>query len=158
MRVFPSRQAARLCLLGSILTLTAAAQSPTQEAAAKADFFETRVRPVFAQNCQQCHNSKLKTAALDLSTGAGLDPARLLRAISYEDNLKMPPAGQAEGRRPFAISPPGSKSARPGPVPNRPPPGPPARAHVHRRTKDLLGLSAGQSRKPRAGPTGLGPR
>jgi len=36
------------------------------------DFFETKVRPVFASQCFACHNAKMKTAGLDLSTGAGL--------------------------------------------------------------------------------------
>src|ERR1035438_3748111 len=43
-----------------------------------------------------CHNSKAKMVGIDLSTGAGLPVDRLLRAVGYEDNIKMPPAGKLQ--------------------------------------------------------------
>src|SRR5258708_3981988 len=74
-----------------------------------ADFFETKFRPFFAGQCSACHNAKLKTAGLDLSTAAGLrsgatsgpsiskdDPekSRLLEVLSYKGATKMPPMGR----------------------------------------------------------------
>ena len=73
------------------------------------DFFEKKIRPVLAENCQGCHNAKLKTAGLDLSSAAGFaqggqsgpaavagKPAesRLIRAVGYGETLKMPPTGK----------------------------------------------------------------
>jgi hypothetical protein len=74
-----------------------------------AEYFEKRVRPVLVRNCQPCHNAKVKTAGLDLSSAEGYlqagpsgplvskdspDTSLLLRAINYEGQLKMPPAGR----------------------------------------------------------------
>ena len=71
-----------------------------------AEFFEKKVRPIFAENCQGCHNSELKIGGLDLSTPEGFangsqsgpivsldnpENSRLLRVVSYEEKLKMPP-------------------------------------------------------------------
>ncbi len=76
------------------------------QAANPADFFEKKIRPIFADNCQGCHNPELKTGGLDLSTpesfanggqsGPIVSPdnpagSRLLRVVSYEEKLKMPP-------------------------------------------------------------------
>src|SRR5215813_1024498 len=73
------------------------------------DFFETKIRPVFAANCFACHNAQMKTAGLDLSTAAGLqqgatsgpiiskdDPekSRLLEVLRYQSATKMPPMGK----------------------------------------------------------------
>lgn len=91
----------------------ASCQTPVQIAAqqneAKTEFFEKRVRPVFVKNCQMCHNAKLKSSGLDLSTGAGFlaggtsgaliskdspEKSLLLRLTSYDESLKMPPMGK----------------------------------------------------------------
>ncbi len=73
------------------------------------DFFESKIRPVFVAQCSACHNAKLKTAGLDLSTAAGLrqgaasgpiiskeDPekSRLLEVLRYQGATKMPPMGK----------------------------------------------------------------
>lgn len=66
------------------------AQNPEQ-----IDFFEKKIRPVLAEKCQSCHNQKTKMAGIDFVTGAGFtEPSRLVRAIGYEDKLKMPPSGK----------------------------------------------------------------
>ncbi|HYP09275.1 MAG TPA: PSD1 and planctomycete cytochrome C domain-containing protein, partial [Bryobacteraceae bacterium] len=87
------------------------AADPTPE---QTEFFEKNVRPVLAGKCYGCHNSKMKTplGGLRLDTRAGLlqggdsgkaiipgDVAgsRLLQAISYQHNLKMPPSGKLPG-------------------------------------------------------------
>ncbi|HYZ82983.1 MAG TPA: PSD1 and planctomycete cytochrome C domain-containing protein [Bryobacteraceae bacterium] len=73
------------------------------------EHFEKKVRPVFVKNCQGCHNAKLKSAGLDLSSAAGFaaggssgvlvakdtpENSLLLRVLSYEHQLKMPPTGK----------------------------------------------------------------
>ena len=95
----------------------APASEPTPAAQSMAaptdrDFFESRIRPVFAQRCYGCHSSKLASpkGELVLDTKAGLlkggasgpeivpgKPAesRLFHALSYSDNLlQMPPSGK----------------------------------------------------------------
>ena len=79
------------------------------QTAAEAEFFEKKVRPALAKNCQGCHNPRMKMAKLDLSTAEGFaqgaesgplfnkaEPGKslLLRVTSYEDRLKMPPTGK----------------------------------------------------------------
>lgn len=69
------------------------------------EFFEKSVRPIFATSCGVCHNGKLKSGGLDLTTSTGLaaadliskeDPeqSRLLRVLRYEEKIKMPPSGK----------------------------------------------------------------
>src|SRR5438128_4971823 len=73
------------------------------------EFFEKKVRPIFANSCQTCHNAKLKTAGLDLSSAEGFalggqsgpivnanDPeaSSLLKVIGYGETMKMPPTGK----------------------------------------------------------------
>ncbi len=84
--------------------LSLVAQTPEQ-----AEFFEKKVRPVLVKNCQGCHNTKVKTSGLDMSSAAGFfagaasgllvdkaapDKSMLLQVISYEGRPKMPPAGK----------------------------------------------------------------
>src|SRR5690242_20629163 len=73
------------------------------------DFFETKIRPVLANNCFACHNSKLKTAGLDLSSAAAFqqgspsgpiiskddpDSSKLVQVLRYQGAIKMPPMGK----------------------------------------------------------------
>ena len=79
---------------------------------AQVDFFETKVRPVFADHCYRCHSAeaeKLK-GELRLDTPEGLlkggksgveivpgnpEASRLITAVRYADpDLKMPPKGK----------------------------------------------------------------
>ena len=79
-------------------------QSPDQ-----AEFFEKKVRPLLVANCAKCHNPKANVAELDLTTAEGFakggesgaliskdkpEESRLLKAIGYDDKLKMPPTGK----------------------------------------------------------------
>jgi hypothetical protein len=104
------RQIDRKTLLGASWLFVAVgslgAQAPSSE------FFEAKIRPVFAQKCYACHSSTLKDpkGALVLDTKAGLlnggrlgpaivpgKPAdsRLLQALRYSDpHLQMPPSGK----------------------------------------------------------------
>ncbi len=80
------------------------AVSPDQQ-----EFFEKKIRPIFAQSCQRCHNAKARVAGLDLTSaegfarGADSGPvfdsgkvlnSRLLMVVSYDDEVKMPPSGK----------------------------------------------------------------
>ncbi len=103
---------ALLALLLVVLSASPAlAQSPGDT-----EFFEKKIRPIFAQNCQACHNPQLKTGGLDLSTAEGFvrggqngavvskanpGESRLLKVISYDERIKMPPMGRLGGRRGF---------------------------------------------------------
>ena len=100
----------RHCIVGVILSICAsaplAAQTPDIE------FFEAKIRPVLAQKCYGCHNSKMPAPKgnLVLDTKEGLlkggvsgpalvpgKPAesRLMKALSYSDPLaQMPPSGK----------------------------------------------------------------
>jgi hypothetical protein len=86
------------------LDASASRQSTEQQA-----FFEKKIRPIFVKNCQACHNAKVKSAGLDLSTPEGImrggdsglliskeqpESSRLLQVISYDSNIKMPPMGK----------------------------------------------------------------
>lgn len=74
-----------------------------------AEFFEKQVRPLLAAKCQVCHSAKARTSGLDLSSAAGFqaggasgllvnkenpEASLLLKVISYEGSLKMPPMGK----------------------------------------------------------------
>jgi cytochrome c553 len=78
----------RLVIVNCII-VSALAQSPGES-----EFFEKKVRPIFVKTCQACHNARLKTGGLDLSTPQALDGPRLLQALSYDDRIKMPPSGK----------------------------------------------------------------
>lgn len=94
----------RNILSGLILASSLAGQQPDAS-----EYFEKRVRPVFAANCQTCHNPKMKASGLDLTTASGvaaggargpliardhLEASLILQAISYDASLKMPPTGK----------------------------------------------------------------
>jgi len=79
------------------------------QTAEQAEFFEKSVRPLLATKCQMCHNAKAKTSGLDMSTGLAFfaggasgslvnvespEESLLLKVLSYEGSLKMPPMGK----------------------------------------------------------------
>ena len=85
------------------------AYSASGSASASDDFFEQQIRPLFVTNCQRCHNATKHMAGLDLSSAEGFargsasgalvnkeNPfaSLLLKVISYDDELKMPPSGK----------------------------------------------------------------
>jgi len=90
-----------------LFTLSAgivAAQTPAQ-----IELFEKNARPIFAEKCLPCHSAKLRSGGFDLSTVEGmkeaaamgifgkaseLDNSPILRALSYENRIKMPPQGK----------------------------------------------------------------
>ena len=73
------------------------------------EFFEKKIRPILATKCQACHSTQVKTAELDLSSAQGFvmggasgplvvhdnpTESKLLKVVSYEEKLKMPPMGK----------------------------------------------------------------
>jgi len=82
------------------------------------ELFEKKVRPIFANKCQPCHGPQLRTAGLDLTSVDGfrkgadggplVDPvdlnnSRLLKAVGYQERIKMPPAGKLRDEEIAAI-------------------------------------------------------
>jgi hypothetical protein len=82
------------------------------------EYFETKVRPIFIAKCHACHSLSSRMAGLDLSSAAGFQKgadsgamvngsdvsgSRLMRAISYENTIKMPPMGRLKDDEVAAI-------------------------------------------------------
>src|ERR1700687_2867995 len=85
-----------------ITPLLAQAQTPLE-------LFEKNARPVFVDKGQACHNARLKSGGLDLSSREGIqlakeggffgsptdpDKSLILQALGYEGRIKMPPQGK----------------------------------------------------------------
>jgi hypothetical protein len=96
-------------LCTSLVSVGTLCGQTTQAALDKADLFEKNARPLFAEKCQGCHNAKLKSGGIDLSTteaiaeikstglfGDASDPSKsiLLKALGYDERVKMPPQGK----------------------------------------------------------------
>ncbi len=81
--------------------------------AEQTDFFEKKIRPIFAANCAVCHNAQATVAGLDFSTTDGIryavqyggeagklislekpEESLLLQVVEYGGRLKMPPNGK----------------------------------------------------------------
>jgi hypothetical protein len=99
-----------------VLGLTPAAQSNNPQAQtptkAQVDFFENKIRPIFANNCYKCHSTANGTpqAGLELDWKGGWqtggydgpaivagdpDKSLLIQAVRYnEKSLQMPPSGK----------------------------------------------------------------
>ena len=75
------------------------------------ELFEGKIRPLLAARCHSCHGPKMQMGGLDLSTAAGFargsdngpivtagspEASRLVRVLSYEEKLKMPPTGKLD--------------------------------------------------------------
>jgi cytochrome c553 len=73
------------------------------------EFFEKKIRPLLVASCSKCHNPKARMAGLDLTTAEGFahggesgalldkekpEESRLLKVISYDGAMKMPPTGK----------------------------------------------------------------
>ena len=101
----------RVKLVASLLVLSlpvvaAADEPPSPEAV---EFFERKVRPLFVEHCQDCHGDKKQRGGFRLDSRAALikgtdngpglipgrpDDSRLMHAVRYQDDLKMPPKAQ----------------------------------------------------------------
>lgn len=98
----------------SLVVLFAMPLAAIAQNAEQIEYFEKNVRPVLVQSCQPCHNAKVKSSGLDLSSAAGFvaggaggllldkehpDASRLSKVIGYEDSLKMPPMGKLKSEQ-----------------------------------------------------------
>jgi hypothetical protein len=100
----------RHCIVGAIVALSVSA--PVAAQTTDVEFFEAKIRPVLAERCYSCHNSKMAAPKGELvldtkegllkggMSGAVLVPgkpaeSRLLKVLSYTDPLvQMPPSGK----------------------------------------------------------------
>jgi hypothetical protein len=67
------------------------------QSAADLEFFEKKIRPIFAAKCYACHAGKTPMAGIDFSSSAGFEAViggRLMQAVGYESKIKMPPTGK----------------------------------------------------------------
>ena len=91
---------------GQNLSALPSSPSATPEAVT---FFETKIRPLLAEKCFACHGDAVQKGGLRLNTRAGLfaggmdgvvivagkpDESALVKAVHYNDALKMPPSGK----------------------------------------------------------------
>ena len=104
--------ACTLLLAAAAVDTRAAAPAPDEAdvEAAQMRFFETRIRPILAENCYSCHGDERQRAGLRVDSidgllrggdsGAALQPgdphaSLMAHAISYEDpDFQMPPDGK----------------------------------------------------------------
>jgi len=76
---------------------------------AAVEFFETKIRPIFVENCQSCHGVEKQKNGLQLDSAAAVrkggdsgpvitpgepDKSRLIEAVRQTGELKMPPKGK----------------------------------------------------------------
>jgi hypothetical protein len=92
----------RHCLFGLVLAGSIATPALAQDAT----FFETKIRPVLAENCYRCHSATMAApkGGVILDTKEGLraqlvpgkpDQSRIIEVLSYEDPVvQMPPPGK----------------------------------------------------------------
>ncbi len=93
---------------GNVDTTQAATPKPTPD---QSTFFETRIRPVLAENCYSCHGKDTQLAGLRLDSQAALqkggdsgpcvvpgdpDKSLLITAIRQSGPLKMPKGGKLQ--------------------------------------------------------------
>jgi mono/diheme cytochrome c family protein len=129
--VLNTRRLIKIILLFAALSALAVSQAPavlgrieraastSQQDAAQEEFFEKKVRPIFAASCRRCHNPKAKVAGLDLTTAEGFlrggdsgpvinrekpEESRLLKVIAYDGEMKMPPTGKLKDHEIAALT------------------------------------------------------
>ena len=90
-------------------SLLHAADAPPKIAPEQAEFFETKIRPLLAEQCYSCHGEKKQKAKLRLDSKAAIvkgsefgpiivdnDPGKssLIKTVHYNGDVKMPPDGK----------------------------------------------------------------
>ncbi len=85
---------------------TSGQEKPAEPSAAAARFFESKVRPILADNCHKCHGEMKQRGGLRLDSRAAIltggeqgpaivpgqpEKSRLIKAIRHEEDLRMPP-------------------------------------------------------------------
>ena len=97
------------CVFGGVILISLAIGQTTaaEPNAAGVEFFERKIRPLFAENCYACHGQEKRKGKLRLDSPASIhaggesgpiltpgkpDESRIILAVSYKDeDLKMPP-------------------------------------------------------------------
>jgi mono/diheme cytochrome c family protein len=124
-QVTPGTGARPLAALGWLVLLglggrpePVAAEESRPAAARDIAFFESRIRPLLVEKCQGCHGSTKQKGGLRVDdresllkggdSGAAIRPGApdeslLLLAVSYRDDLKMPPKGKLSGEEIAAL-------------------------------------------------------
>jgi cytochrome c553 len=107
------RHSAFLCLLLVTINTSIRAQDPSSP-----EFFESRIRPILVEHCIECHGESHQEAGLRLDSGEGFrqgsdsglifDPnlphdSLILRAVRYQDDIRMPPDGRLSDEKIRAI-------------------------------------------------------
>ena len=100
----------RIPSLTTILLIVSAAAGRAAEPVDN-EFFERKVRPILVANCVSCHGEKKQKGGLRLDAKAGFakggengpavvpgkpDQSRLVKAVRYDDDIKMPPKGKLD--------------------------------------------------------------
>jgi hypothetical protein len=103
----------RLWFVLLLLTPDTVVQAQDKTAPSAVEFFETRIRPVLAENCFSCHGPKKHKAGLRLDNAAHFfkgsesgpivvkgkaDKSLLIQAVRQKGDLKMPPNGKLSAR------------------------------------------------------------
>jgi mono/diheme cytochrome c family protein len=94
------------CLIVLGLCNVASAAEPAKPDAAKIEFFEKNIRPIFVAHCVQCHGPDKQKGGFRLDTKAAMmaggdsgtamvvgkpDESRLIHAVRYNGDIQMPP-------------------------------------------------------------------
>jgi hypothetical protein len=97
------------CLTAALIAVTARAGAADVTAPEAVEYFETEVRPLLVEHCQECHGGDEPEARLRLDSRQALlsggesgpaivpdkpDESLLIRAVEYLGDLKMPPDGK----------------------------------------------------------------
>ncbi len=114
----PWREIQRWILVVGVIQLGPQATPLLAGDPASIDFFETSIRPLLVEKCQSCHGPTKAKAGLRLTDRESLlkggdsgpavvphaaDESRLIRAVRYLDELKMPPKQKLSGAQIAAL-------------------------------------------------------
>jgi hypothetical protein len=86
MKKFFSGPAKLTLVLLSILLRTGTAAEQPQVGAAQAEFFKSKILPIFASRCQSCHNHTLKLSGLNLESAAAFETGGTLGPVVVPGN------------------------------------------------------------------------
>ena len=89
-----------------VAVVLAAAASPAQ-GDQRAEFFESKIRPLLLQKCGACHGEKVQMGGIRLTErgafhragvvmAGDLEASRLMHAVRYGGVIKMPPSGKLQ--------------------------------------------------------------
>ncbi len=94
-------------LLALFLTGPLFAQVTLTQSAEQTEFFEKKIRPIFATKCAGCHGGEKPRGGIDFTSAAVRDEvlvkgdaagSRLYQAVGYAGAIKMPPQGKLADR------------------------------------------------------------